>query len=224
MKKLILIWVGVIVVLIVGGIIYGKITGMNEEPEIPQTEITYKDDNGNNVVEKVDDLPIEVVIEGEKYKYNSAIWKGKPLVVDGVQFESPHYMDTYESNGFKNNQYGVFTKDENHNLYIQYNSYYGYIFSVSAYAEPYNSVSHMNYAYCDDLVLPANIKLGESTKEYVESIYGESANLESKQEGYVTVKYYATADKRGEILQLTYTKDTGILIGITWTFDVSNLG
>ncbi len=223
MKKILLIWIGAIVVLIVGGAIYGKITGINKEPEIPQTEIVYIDDNGNEVKEKVDDVQIEVKIDGETFVYNSSIWKEKPITIDGVQFESPHYLDTYTSNGYVNNNVGGIRKDEDHTLNVQSNSYYGYIFSIAVYDRAYNEYARTKQAHCDDVVLPANVKLGVSTREYVEKIYGVSKDYESREEGFITVKYYANENKRGERLHLTYAKDTGILIGIEWHFDVSGL-
>ena len=78
----------------------------------------------------------------------------------------------------------------------------------------------VNQVYCDDVVLPANVKLGESTKNYVESVYGISAEAESKKEGLIIVRYYADEDKRGEKLSLYFDKNTEILCGIEWNFDV----
>lgn len=223
MKKILLIWIGAIVLLIVGGILYGQLTKSNEPTGPEQTEITYKDDNGNDVKENVDNIEVSVNIGGETFTYNSGIWKGKSIKIGDTILEMPLYVDTLNENGFIEQRNYAFQKDEKHTVYTQYNAYYGYLFSISMYAEPYNSINGTSVHYCEDVVLPANVKLGKSTREYVESIYGESKDYVAEKGGIVTVKYYATSDKGGERLQLMYDKKTGILVGIEWSFDVNSL-
>ena len=221
MKKILLIWVGVIVVLIVGGIVYGQLTKSNE-PEGPEkTEIVYKDDNGNDVKEEVEKDQVNVTIAGQDYSYNAGVWKGKPIKIADITLEGPLYIDNILDAGFEEHKNSSFKLDDKHSVYIHYNTYYGHLFSLSAYVEPYNTVASTSLNYCEDIVLPANIKLGESTKEYVESIYGVSHGYESQRGDLVTVHYYGDSKKRGERLQLMYQRSTGILIGFEWSFDVT---
>lgn len=223
MKKILLIWVGVIVLLIVGGIVYGQLTKEKEQTGPEQTEITYKDDKGNDIKEKVDDEQVSITIGKETFTYNSGIWKGKPIKIGEDTLETPLYVENLTEKGYEEYKNSCFKKDENHSIYSQYNAYYGYLFSISLYDEPFNTANNTSMSYCKDVVLPANVKLGESTREYVESIYGVSKDYVAEKGNLITVKYYANEDKKGERLSLMYTKDTEILVGIEWSFDVTQL-
>ena len=223
MKRILLIWVGAIVLVIGVGILWGALTGTNEPTEQPKTEITYIDDNGNTVVGTVNDNKVHVTIDGKEYSYNSGVWKEQAFKVGKQTFEmsgKKHYIKNFFNAGWEETEPCLLKLDDDHYIYADYNTVYGYLFNVSVYASPFNNASGYVKYYCDDFVLPGNVKLGESTKEYVESIYGMSHESNFSNENLMSVKYYANSDRRGERLTLFYTKDTGILCGIEWAFDV----
>lgn len=223
MKRLLIIYGAIVIAVVLGGIIIGKIFGTDAPVEDPKTTITYIDENGNEITDIVDDKQVEVVIDGQKYKYNAGIWKGQPFKIGSDTFTPTHYMKNFRDKGYKEALNGAFEKDGKYYIYPDYNLAYDYLFTIKMYSEVYNEAANRNAYFCEDVVLPANVRLGVSTKEYVDNIYGEAFETNFTKENIITVKYYATADKRGERLVLYYTKDTQILCGIEWSFDVRDL-
>lgn len=213
MKKLILIWVGVIVGVLLIGIIAGKIgqsTGGGTEPTIPQEEVVVGyDKDGNPITEMVDQDEEVIKIDGQKFKINTGAFADKKFKLEGVEFGFKFSIDDLLNNGFTQQNTTMFVKN-NSTIKINFNPSKRLALSVSAYSESYGTVSNLNVQYCENLELPSGIVLGKSTLEDVQRVYGTSIvyNGDIK-----TTKYYADAKKTSGFMVLYFDNDD-VLCGL----------
>ena len=228
MKKIIAIWLGVIVILLVGGIVIGKFTMKPEEEKPPITEYEYTDESGNIIREPIDDGTVTVEDgSGNKYTYNPLIWVGKNITIDGctvkagsVSGDEPLTLDMLKEAGIEPESYNnatLITKAGT-SFDADYNVKKGIVRQIEIRNKTYNDI--MRYAtapYCEEVILPGNIKMGYSTFEDIKKVYGE-AEQRPLNDNMFSMTYYQTEEKKVQQLELIFDNETQTFIGLNWRF------
>ena len=233
MKKIIAIWLGVIVILITGGIIYGQIVE-KKETENEKPPVSYYDESGNPVEDAYSDGEIEIKgYDGNQYKYNPNMWVYQTIKFGGKDFKAgsiikengkekvvkPNISD-FEKIGIipENAKSSTMTFGGEPvfiaSFYVSDKS----IEYIKVASKQYNDALHMFTAPCyDDVILPGNIELTKSTIDDVVNVYGQGEPEETSQL-FTTLLYYEHPDNSGQCLELTFEKETKLLVAFKWSF------
>lgn len=190
MKRLIIIWVAVVIVALAIGIIAGQIE-KGKEPEVPpiiQEEVIIGyDENGNAITGMVDQNQATIRIDGEYFSYNTGAFAGKPFKIDGAEFYIDLTINDLKDAGFENENTTWFTRGES-TIITNYNQSTKRVLTISAYTQKYLDETRLRAEVCKDFELPSGLKLGKSTLEDVQRVYGVSVIY--KNNNITTTKYY----------------------------------
>jgi hypothetical protein len=190
MKRLIIIWVAVVVCILGIGIIAGQIQ-KNKEPEIPeiiqQEVIIGYDEDGNAITGMVDQNEETIKIDGESFSYNTGAFVGKTFKIDGAEFDMKLSIDELLDAGFEVKNTTWFTKGES-TVIVNYNQSSKRALSINAYTQKYLDETRLRAEPCEDFEMPSGLKLGKSTLEDFQRVYGVS--IVYKNGNMTTTKYY----------------------------------
>ena len=176
MKRLIIIWVAVVFCVLGIGVAAGIIEKSKtpEVPEIIQQEVIIGyDEDGKAITGMVDQNQETVRIDGETFSYNAGAFVGKNLKIDGAEFSMQLTIDELFDAGFEVDNTTWFTRGES-TIIANYNQSTKRVLSINAYAQSYLDETRLRADPCEDFELPSGLKLGKSTLEDVQRVYGVS--------------------------------------------------
>ena len=190
MKKVIAIWLAVVVVALVAGLVAGKISRDKGEdvPEILQEEVVIGyDENGKPITGMVDQQQTVVNIDGQQYSYNTGAFAGKKFKIEGFEFGMNFKVDEFFTAGFAQKNTTWFSYADS-TVIVNYNPATRRGLTLNAYSQSYLDITRLNAGVCENFEMPSGIVLGKSTLADVQRVYGVSAL--NKTDTLSTTKYY----------------------------------
>ena len=156
MKKLIGIWLAVVLVVLIGGLIAGRIA-KNNEPDVPpvlQEEVILGyDENGKPITGMVDQFQTIVNIDGNQYSYNTGAFAGKKFKIEGIEFGINFEIDEFFTAGFEQKNTTWFTLGDS-TVIINYNPSTRRGLSLNAYSQSYLNITRLNAEPCEKFEMP----------------------------------------------------------------------
>lgn len=215
MKKIILIWLGAIALIFVIGITWGAIDKQKnpQVTEIPQVEmIVGYDDEGNPIIQQVDQNKTYIEIEGTNYLCNFAAYNKQDFKIEGKPISRNFSIDDLLSQGFEmptNTRFSL----NNSTVIVNYNPSSNKALSLTAYTQSYLDITNYDYPTCENLELPSGIVLGKSKFEDVERVYGNTKMYPENKQNCKSLKYYMTPE-RDKGFMILYFDTEDVLCGI----------